>query len=156
MDKKKRTKPRFRIGDYVAVSAVTESTIEAQEPLCVRKLSKSKLDEPVRGWIVGMIRRFEGKIHPSCSKGEDYEGGYLGVTGSKLLWKVTRSMMGKPMEVADEDVCLAGASSPAELFNCPLKLGTPWGMAGWSPEDQRKEMKAWPRDEKGRWLKKGK
>lgn len=149
-------KPRFRIGDYVNIKAriQTAYVYRGETRDCHKVLQRLELWPPVSGWIVGAARRFEGVINPGWS---DHDGEYtpadLGVTGSKLLWKVARSMTNTPLEAADEDVALV-ASSGLTYLPCPLQLGTPWATAGWSPEDQRKEMKAWPRDKKGRWLKK--
>jgi hypothetical protein len=170
-------KLRFRIGDYVEVLATTVTVRNYRDPAhkherrrgLYKELKRDKLFEPVRGWIVGAIRRFEGEVQSPTGGGtEDYEPGYLGVTNSKLLWKVAQSMTNVPLEVADEDVVLVAKPNQwthkylndkpewVEIPRCPLKLGTPWDTAGWSPEDQRKEMKKWPRDAKGHWLKKPK
>lgn len=172
-------KPRFRIGDYVEVKAITLSERGSKPqteddlrrwkvPVCIKVLKRVALTKPIRGWIVGAVRRFEGTVNPPYGKGEDYEDGYLSVSGSKLLWKVAQSLTNIPREVADEDVTLVAQPNNwthqylndkhewTEIPQCPMKLGTPWDTACWSPEDQRKEMKSWPRDKNGRWLKKPK
>jgi hypothetical protein len=162
-------KPRFNIGDYVEVRAVTlvayGSTVE--HPALTRQLQREMLSTPTRGWIVGAVRRFEGSIGPAEYDSDEGLTGrpFLTTTGSKLLWRIAQSLMNVPIEAADADVdllALAGSSvSPAKAEHvptCPLRCGTPWsslGLGGWSPADQRKEMSKRARDAKGRWLRLG-
>ena len=154
------SKLRFRIGDYVEVKATicTSYNRSTDRGPVLKTLHRDSLGhKPIRGWIVGMVRRFEGEVSsPTGDDREEYKAGYLGVTGSKLLWKIAQSMTNKPFEVSNEDVELVKIGEYIKRPVCPLRLGAPWGTAGWSPEDQRKEMKAWPRNEKGHWLKKPK
>lgn len=166
----------FRIGDYVRVVATTKTVYDEKPsksgtpetpgafgwPVTRKKLHRSPVNPAIEGWIVGAVRRFEGRVF-SCGSEGDPEPGRLARENSKLLWKIARSMTNVPVEAADTDVELlaqaGSAVSPAlaeRVPPCPMRLGTPWDPAYWSPEDQRKEMAKWPRDAKGHWLKKTK
>jgi len=166
-------KPRFRIGDYVEVRAVTRTARVLRsndrsgttglpagttyDRTCHKALKREVLTKPLQGWIVGAVLRFEGVINPGGSDSDgEYIQSYLGVTSSKLLWKVARSMTNTPVEAADRDVELLTTCATPWIPGYPMRLGTAWATAGWSPENQRKEMANWPRDNKGHWLKKPK
>jgi hypothetical protein len=155
---------RFHIGDYVEVKAtmVTERSygkINSAKPwgqshTYYKKLKRKELVAPLRGWIVGAVRRHEGYIEGEHS--EDRDQPYFVHTKSALLWKVAQSMMNTPMEAAEADiammVCAGWGPQWRKLESQPMRLGTPWNNMA-QRHDQREVMEQVKRDAKGRWLK---
>lgn len=122
-------KPRFKIGDYVVVKAIYRAAyVDGRREL--QREERIMNGWLARGWIVGLVRRAEGKII----------NGRLLVTSTRLLWKIALSLMNTPLEAHDADVELlavaGGAVAPAlGGGRLPLRLGA-----------------AWPRGPGGRWL----
>jgi hypothetical protein len=153
------SKPRFQPGDYVEARAVCAPAYDEDGS----KRTLERREETVRGWIVGAVWRYEGMREGGVSYPDDegYERPYLAVTGSRLLWKIARSLTNLPVEALEADVDLlaqAGSKvSPAlgeRVPSCPLRRTSPWAVTegGWTAAKQREEMRAWPRDANGHWL----
>jgi len=150
----------FRIGDWVTVKAVANRSEEhrvnangeLQYTVFWETMPLSK-EQYKRGKIVGLSYRQEGKHHPSRGNGEDYEQGYLEVTRVVPLIKVATSWT-TTIEVYLESIERENIYDPNETL--PIKPSTKWSNGrfwGKSRQELRDEMKKWPRDKKGRWLK---
>ena len=152
---------RFHIGDYVRARAYIKMEYDEKD-----ERHATAVIEEFTGWIVGVARRKVGKYCPASGGGQNYFGeseGYeqasLDVTETLLLWKVAQSMENAPREVFDKDVeLLEGAlylnKTPKKV---PMRTAcTEYVHEASFKQTMREEMKEWPRDEHGRWLKKRK
>jgi len=105
-----------------------------------RKLKREY--EPFKGAISGAKYVSIGYINYSPDDGWTFD-----VRGKVFVFLVRESWIGKEIYVLPEDINVVNDDN----FSLPI-LNTHW------PEDVRKiysnEMKEWPRDEKGRWIKK--
>jgi hypothetical protein len=92
----------------------------------------------VFGRVVGIVRRYEGRVSGWGAEGEFTQ------TGNKLLVQVKPSWTGKIVEALPEDI------EPADARDFPYQGTYEWTDA--NRADQAEEMKDRERDEKGRWL----
>ncbi len=141
----------LNIGDVVEVTARASFREE-------RRANNFKLDRkiridticPVMGMVVGAIYRYEGVItvHSGWDEPTEFKS-----TKAHLLIKVATSWAGKDIEVPPEHVRPMGDN---------WKLELPWLPYAMSEREKeqlaevmKSEMKDWPRDDAGRWLKGG-
>lgn len=159
MSKHRRVRPAFYIGDYVEFTEhfVTE-TSGGQ-----RSTQKVCMSEPLRGWICGAVRRFEGSVE------NDYDSGvYFAPSGkTKLLWQVRTHITGKPYEVESATILvqqarrMAAVMPPAHPNVEPLQEMYATGSDRWlwnteaglkARKAQSEASKTWKRDKRGRWM----
>ena len=146
---------RFKVGDAVHVKAVIVRIREGalnRAKVTWRRSPRNKV-----GVIVGASRRYDGQRDPGGTWGPspfsdeppDVEPPSLTATKTHMVWKVRFGLTNKPVDVLDADV------EPYEgEFDLPIQEGA-WK---WNERDRkmmRDEMASWPRDESGRWIKKG-
>jgi len=143
----------YDIGDWVKVNAYITSYHEQEGRdqqyyrTSNKKLQRQELDEDhydsyrtVYGRVVGMVRRYEGKVTGFGGEG-DFQP-----TSSMLLIQVKPTWTGKIVEALPEDL---EATEPRE-FTFQVIPFSERGRKDWS-ETMKDESKDWPRDEKGRW-----
>lgn len=124
---------------YAKVRRVTESLQRSWE--------KEDLEEPRSGWITGIRWVQVGTYNPGLGHyGEDYEPPYLAVEKVFPVLLVTFWPNMRPVKVP------MGSFKVQEDDEGPR----PYSKQGKYNEQYRealsKEMKEWPRDEKGRWV----
>lgn len=141
----------FDIGDWVVVSVEQQRILEGKKISWEPEVFKS----PRVGRIVGLCRRssgvrIDGGMYYDWDGTPDYESNYLEVTQSHIFYQVKFGWFNKPVLVAEKDMTLCPLEEIQEL---PL-LSTQ--QYEWNPGDKdrlREDMKYWPRDSKGRWIK---
>lgn len=146
----------FPIGLHVLVKATVDAgpSYERVDHGSMRRIQRKPLDPPRIGCIVGVGRLCEGVRHAGCGYGEDAEPGYLEVTHAEDVWLVRFGMVNKPVKARQEDLEI---TTPGVTWKFPWRAGTvSWPADAQSKEAaeaMRAEMRAWPRDAKGHWLK---
>jgi hypothetical protein len=164
-----KTKPRFRIGDWVRVKAIADFYYtELAMKKSVRKVESRPLRDPIIGQIVGARIKFLGEFKGGgyrqagmWDEDVDYDPPYLSVSNSVTVWLVRKGYLNKAVEVLDGDIELV-----EEIHSNCIRLTIqdrldrklPWRKTKqiWdekAKEELRKIMKDHPRDEKGRWEK---
>ena len=97
-------KSRFDLGQYVSVKATCELLYDEKKQRFIKRIECS----PFQGYIVGARYRLLGEYHPERGPGRGFEEGYeqafLAVSGSVLIWLVSRGMINKPVEVLNDDI----------------------------------------------------
>ncbi len=149
--KKKKKKPKFRIGQWVEFKAHTTKDYLGTNSVNVnkRKIVKRKivmrlpLGTPLRGQIIGARYRMEGTVHPGGY--EDQEQAYFIPSKSVLVWLVATGYINKPYEVLEKDI---GFTVSSDGFRLPWRKT--W-MSKRERERLSKESQDWPRDSKGRF-----
>jgi hypothetical protein len=138
-------KLKYTIGDFVSVKARQVRDFEKGPKVGWKRVA---FEKPVRGWVVGAVRRFTGTIKAEDEGDSCYRANYLSVDGSRIFYKVARSMTNVPLECAEEDLGLS-VSIVSFKMSVPFKLGCP--MTAIDRSILREDMKDVPRDAKGRW-----
>lgn len=164
-------KAKFAIGDYVLVAYHTSieyvdqpGEVAGGRSSTIRTIVSIPLATPVYGWIVGARYRYTGtyncsQSHSNYYDNDNYEQAYLSDRKAVLVWKVAKSLMGTPIECTEGQIKLIDRPIGILGSKCrTFKLGIKWPESGncWTAADQRKAMREWPRDDRGRWLKVGK
>lgn len=139
--------PTFKIGDWVEVKAVISFYYDEGGKRVVGKYKKTRI-----GQIIGVKKRQLGIV----SKKYYNEQAQLNVSKVITVWQIKTGYINKPIEALEEDI---KALWEYDAFLKERKL--PWFYRSetmlWSERDKewlRDYMKDWPRDEKGRWIKK--
>jgi len=145
-------KTAYDIGDWVKVNATITSYHEQEGRdqqyyrTSNKKLQRQELDpdhygnyRTVYGRVVGMVRRYEGKVTGFGGEG-DFQP-----SSSMLLIQVKPTWTGKIVEALPEDI---ESTEPREF---PFQGA--WQWTDDNRKDQAEEAEDWPRDEKGRWTK---
>lgn len=140
----------FDIGDWVVLYSHRRKV----------ELSGGKVewqDQPLRkprvGRVVGVCIRYDGKVHRPCysyEPGSDGESGYLEVAKTHLFYEVRCGWLNRPTLV---DVSGLKHYQPLPAERLPMLYKDPSEYSDDYRQYVRKEMKSWPRDDKGRWLK---
>lgn len=155
-----KKKLKFRIGDWVFVSYVRvpedePPTGDRNSNVFVRVI-KCKPILACWGQICGMRRLALGESHMGGWRGGD-DPTYFVATKFTALWEVRFGLLNKPVLCAEEDFRLmikkerwACVGHKPEL---PL-IKQDWTYPNKWRDELRKEMKDWPRDAKGRWVRK--
>ncbi len=144
-------KKEYDIGDYVEIKAIAERSKSYQTK--ESKFVKQTFGTPKIGRIVGIAKRFEGKINIGSYGGYDgYDdgGNYLMIERSLDFYKVRLGMMNSSLLVFPEDIQLI---KPENINSFPLRFTN---SLAWNSDDRERlseDSKDWPRDKKGRWLK---
>lgn len=142
---------KFDIGDWVQFSKTQHRYVNDT----TREVRWETTQSPLRkGRVVGIARRQDGTVKGNTvSYGYDgtdyYEPGYLHVKKVNNFYEVRTGWVNKPFLVKEEDLELC---SKEEVYDLPI-LHTPQYWSEKDKEFQREEMKDWPRDSKGRWIK---
>jgi len=142
---------KFDIGDWVIVRAVHERTLDKAQIDWEPEFFKA----PRIGRIVGLCRRSSGVrigggVSYDWDGSPDYEPNYLKVTKSHIFYQVKFGWFNIPVLVAEEDMNLCSLD---EISEFPLLFTQQYE---WNPSDKdrlREDMKDWPRDSKGHWIK---
>ena len=104
----------FKIGDSVLIKATIWMAYKDEN---VRVPYRNKLDKPIGGKVIGLVRRQLGTYHPGHNAPYmDFEPGYLDITGTILLWKVTTGWLNNHIEVQDSDIKLLGTNLPLPML----------------------------------------
>jgi hypothetical protein len=111
-----KTRPKFKIGDYVV--AANEAQLTYTVPGSTRFILEHKLATPKRGWICGAVRRQLGVLHPRS----DDEPARLEVTGTVLLWQVKTSLCSRPFEVVEGSLQLCSDTPPHATWTSGVTL----------------------------------
>lgn len=143
-----KKKLKYRVGDWVHIERTTKMEYGVIRDKWHWK-GLCKVDCGLDGQIVGAVYRNTG-IRES-----DGENGYYFVPDPApafLLYQIRLGMLNEPIEAMEEDLQDTAVYLGQEL---PLKYMTPM-----TDEDKeslskymKEEMKDWPRDAKGRWMK---
>lgn len=143
---------RYNIGDFVRCGGQTVKLTkcnrfpDADESIFVKTCA------PFTGWIVGMVRRFVGEKRRGCEE----ESPYLAIKESKVFYKVVQSMTNTPLEVAPEQITIRHYNI-TPVHDIPYRLGQKWVDPTGSVRKVVSDLsKTWPRDAKGKWIKKAK
>jgi len=93
-----------------------------------------------------------GSYRPFDPNGnDDFEQAYLAVTGTVLLWEIKEGYLNKTFLTSEEEINkVTSDDMPKKKF--------PWKAMPFDKEARdylSKEMKAWPRDKNGKWVKDG-
>jgi hypothetical protein len=136
-------KPAFKIGDWVRVKAIASfgyGSFGSDE----RKMFHISITPEVVGQICGATYRNEGKRYP----GDEYTMRGFTSEKSHLVWQVKTSITGKPLEATEKNI-----ESLPVTGKLPFRSGNQPKWSEMDKESLRQEMKYWPRDSKGRWIK---
>jgi hypothetical protein len=144
------TKLTFTIGDWVV--SEFESVVEYERfegGKAKRTVAKRKRD--VYGQICGVVRKGVGDYFPASRGHEgDYDPACLVVMEYVLLYEVRQGLVNKPILVNPSDVKRAvGMLDCIPMFK--ISKPCPWDER--AKGFARNELKSWPRDSKGRLLK---
>lgn len=145
-----KTQGRFTIGDWVIVKAQATFSYSGNK----RNLIRISFREPVIGQITGTTFKKTGtrdgvRTYTQYDVEKDYDPPFLIVDQIIPVWEIRLGMKNRPIYATNEDVELAEKH--------PNRL--PWFYFErilWNTGDREKlrdEMKNWPRDIDGRWLK---
>jgi hypothetical protein len=153
MAKKFTAKEKFdMMGKIVTVSALAVPVYEDEsgKATTLRTIKSEPLRGPQAGWIVGFSVMQEGIYHPSSGGGRygeygEYEQAYLTPVSHVPVVLVCFWPGGKANKVKTEDFVMGGEPKRSQAT-----------MSDSDKEALRQEMKSWPRDEKGHWIKKQK
>jgi hypothetical protein len=142
-------KPAFQVGDWVRASYRIYFGYNGPDGKYMPRIERRmfKIKEDFIGQICGATYRWE--------EGKRDGGGWEeppSFTGKKqvLVWQIKTSITGKPLEALEEDIRLVNAVEGSSL---PFRSDNTCEWAEADKESLRQEMKHWPRDEKGRWMK---
>ena len=142
----------FEIGDWVEFAAVVKSKRDRiDEGYVAKYLIRNPCETRRIGKVVGVVRRYYGKIYPGTSGGfPEYEAEppEFVPTQFDLLVKVAESWIARPMECFFYDVKKIDPPDPDKF---PILLGCKWTEG--EKRSQSEEMMDWPRDHRGRWMK---
>jgi len=137
---------KHKFGDFVRVNnEVTFGLTTKVDGRHFRVFSRLNVD--CVGIVVGGKFRRTGQVVHSSGYEEDYEQGYLADVKTVFVYEVKTGFINRTMEVLEEDLV------PSISFELPrFKCDQPeWDES--NREYQRTDVKDWPRDKKGRWLK---
>jgi hypothetical protein len=154
-------KKRFTIGSPVVVRAVVGSTYEEDTKSGWKDnskvLNRKELSPFLLGWVTGGTYIYDGFL---CKNVESYDyryyngdppevvGSYFVPTKTNYVWLVRFGLTNKEVKVLDEDL---DESLNSNTKNVPLRHMVP---PPYYINVLKEEMGSWPRDKKGRWLKK--
>lgn len=151
-------KSPFKIGDWVKIERIAVSSYNDRYSRTVKTVSLRPEEKEIVGQICGAVYRYDGKRDPGYAGSGIFFGDYgepPSWTAKKahLLWQVKTSIIGKPIEAFKEDIQKIPFQ---DYIYPPLPFRPP--QPEWSEKEKEymcQQVKDWPRDEKGRWIKKG-
>lgn len=110
--------------------------------------------DPFVGQFVGAVHRQTGTVVSASYEEDGGDPAYLSIDKVHEVWLIRRGVCNRAIEVLPDD-----AESVVVLLHPNSKPPLPWRFTKECSYDERyrnymrNEMKTWPRDARGRWLK---
>jgi hypothetical protein len=145
-------KKRFTVGSPVIVRALADIdsiNCDDQWSTYKRVIQRKELSPFRVGWITGGTYIIEG----IWSSGQYGDPNHFTPEKTVYVWLVRFGFTNKEVKVLDDDL---DESLKDDTKNIPLRYLIPQPYATSYIETLKNEMLEWPRDAKGRWLKKTK
>lgn len=141
---------KFQIGEWVCgnMEAVPHyMNTDSSRPGQISRIVQSQERRPFHGQIVGAARRHNGEY---CGWGDPEDPACLVSSGTVIVWLVREGLFNKPIEAFEHDLqpVLGSTRGVPEVHYLPVTYHRE------RIETMRAEMRYWPRDARGRWVKK--